>query len=338
MTIKENFDLTNLNTFKVKAFARYFVKAKTETELTDALEFAKKENLEILFLGEGSNILFTKDFDGLVINLAFDKILIEEEDDETALIIADAGAKWDDAVDFAVRNELWGIENLSAIPGTAGAAPVQNIGAYGTEISQTLDFIEGYEIETIKKHRLQKSECDFGYRTSVFKTELKNKFVITKIALRLSKKPKPNLNYRDLRERFSERNPSEISLSEIRGAITEIRNAKLPSPSDFPNAGSFFKNPVIEKEKLAALKKKFPQLTFHGINKDLVKLSAAQLIDFAGLKGFRENDAGVSEKHALVLVNYGNASGKEVFALAEKIRNTVLEKFNISLEFEVNVI
>ncbi len=336
MKILENFNLIDFNTFHVKAFTRYFTKAENENDLLEALRFAKHNGLKTLLLGEGSNILFTRDFEGLAINIAFNDIRLEEENLETPLLIAEAGARWNDAVDFAVRNGLFGIENLAAIPGTCGAAPVQNIGAYGAEISGALEFVEGYETETLEKRKFSNEECEFGYRTSVFKTRLKNKFVITKIALRLNKNGKPNLNYSDLKRKFE--TADKTTPFEIAKAITEIRNAKLPLPSGLPNAGSFFKNPVTEKSVYENLKNEYPEIKAFPYSENEVKLSAAQLIDLAGFKGYREGDAGVYEKHALVLVNYGNATGAEIKSLAEKIRNTVFEKFNISLQFEVNVI
>ncbi len=338
MKILENFNLVNFNTFRVKAFARYFIKAKNENDLLEALRFAKNNGLKTLLLGEGSNILFTQNFNGVVINIDYGEFFLTNENSETPLLIAEAGARWDDAVAYAVENNLSGIENLSLIPGTCGAAPVQNIGAYGVEISESIEFIEGYDLVELKKNRFAHSECEFGYRTSIFKTKLKNKFVITRIGLRLTKNGAPNLSYKDLRERLRDIPAEKISVSHVRNAVIKIRNSKLPNPAEVPNAGSFFKNPVVEKSVYENLKSKFPGIKFYPHAETQVKLSAAQLIDLAGLKGYMEGATGVSEKHALVIVNYGEATGAEIKSFAEKIKNAVFEKFNISLQFEVNVI
>ncbi len=337
MIFIENFDLTNCNTFRVPAKAKYYVEIRKESEIAGMVEFITINNLPFLILGEGSNILFVNDFDGLVLAIKTNKIRLENKTRETATVIADAGVRWDDLVDFAVRKNLGGIENLSLIPGTAGAAPVQNIGAYGVEISDTLDFVEGYDFRTFQKVRLSNAECKFGYRQSIFKNELKNKFVITKIGLKLNKNAKPNLSYHALRERFPNEKHTP-TIAQVRNAIIEIRKSKLPLPADLPNAGSFFKNPIVKESDYENLKEKLPSLKSFPSGNGYVKLSAAQLIDFIGLKGYRKGDAGVYERHALVLVNYGGATGKEIFELAQYIKGKIFDKFNISLEFEVNVI
>ncbi len=335
MIVKENFDLTELNTFRVKTKAKLFVSIEHKDEIPEAYRLFEEQKLKPFILGKGSNVLFVKDEIDAVVFLSFDSIS-HEIDGKNVWLNIDAGKTWDDVVEYAVNRKFWGIENLSGIPGTAGAAPVQNIGAYGTEISDTLDFIEGYDLQDFKMKKLQKKECKFSYRDSIFKNDLKNKFIITNIRLKLAINGKPNFSYKDLKEKFGNRTNAEIS--EIRKAILEIRNSKLPKPEIIPNAGSFFKNPVVTSKKFDELKKSFPSLKSFNYEREKVKLSAAQLIDLSKANKFSVGNAMVYENHSLVIVNKGNASGREILILANKIKNTVFEKFGISLQFEVNII
>jgi UDP-N-acetylmuramate dehydrogenase len=336
LIIQENFSLKNFNTFGIDAAAQYFVAPANNEEITEALNFAKQNNLKILPIGKGSNILFTSDFDGITIHQKTDEITVIKEDESSATIESSAGVEWDKLVEFTVDNGLWGLENLSLIPGTAGAAPIQNIGAYGTELKEHLIWVKGVSSVNFTKQRYSNKKCEFGYRDSIFKHRLKNDFIITSIALKLSKLPNPKLSYRPLKKVFA--NKKNVDQKEIRDAIIKIRTQKLSDPNKIGNAGSFFKNPVVSINMVKELKLKFPQLPVFEFGKHEYKIPAGWLIENAGMKGYLEGNVGVSNKQALVLVNYGNATGKEVLELAEKIKNLILKKFNISLQTEVNIL
>ena len=336
MLIQEYFSLKDFNTFGIDVVTRYFVSPSNDKELTEALNFAKQNNIRTLLIGKGSNILFTSEFDGITICLNSNEIIVINEDESSATIEASAGVEWDKLVEFTVQNGLWGIENLSLIPGTAGAAPIQNIGAYGTEISEHLIWVKGISSVNFTKHRLSNQKCEFGYRDSIFKHRLKNDFIVTSIALKLSKLPNPKLNYRPLKKIFA--NNKNVDQIAVREEIIKIRTEKLPDPDKLGNAGSFFKNPVVSINKVKELKQKFPHLPVFEFGNQEYKIPAGWLIENAGMKGYREGNVGVSNKQALVLINYGNATGKEVLELAGKIKNLILKKFNISLQTEVNIL
>lgn len=336
MLIQENFSLKDYNTFGIEVASRYFASPTDSTELNKSINFAKENNLKILPIGKGSNILFTSDYNGITISQNSEEIIVINEDADFLTIEASAGVEWDKLVEFTVENDLWGIENLSLIPGTVGAAPIQNIGAYGTELKEHLIWVKGVSTVNFTKQRFSNEKCEFGYRDSIFKHRLKNDFVVTSIALKLSRLPNPKLNYRPLKKVFA--NKKNVNLTNIREAIIKIRNEKLPDPRKLGNAGSFFKNPVVSINKVKELKRVFPQIPVFEFGKHEYKIPAGWLIENAGLKGYREGNVGVSNKQALVLVNYGNATGKEVLELAEKIKNLILKKFNISLQTEVNIL
>jgi len=337
MEILTDYSLKNCNSFGVDVKAKCFVEVTTEYELLQILAEPIASNENKLILGGGCNILFTKDYDGLIIKNSIKGISIVEENDYGVLIAANAGEEWDDLVKYCVENGFCGIENLSAIPGTVGAAPVQNIGAYGVELNDVFDSLECIDVASKEKKIFTKEECKFSYRESIFKNELKNKIVVTKVFVKLSKTPSLNVYYRDLREYFEKINLEPL-MPDVREAVIAIRNSKLPDYKKFGNAGSFFKNPKVSLEKVAELKKNFPDIKSNPVDANEVKLSAAWLIEKCGYKGRRINYVGVYKNHALIIVNYGGSTGEEIWEFALKIQQAVKEKFDILLEPEVNII
>ena len=279
--------------------------------------------------------MFTKDFCGTVIHINTRGINIIEQTKDFATIEVKAGENWDDFIDFCTKNQFFGVENLSGIPGKVGSCPVQNIGAYGVEVKDMIKEVHTREIATGKGRVFSNAACKFGYRDSVFKNKLKHKVLITSVVFQLSKHKVFNLNYKALRDELQIY--PDISLSLVQEKVKEIRNRKLPDVAQIGSAGSFFKNPVITKENFEKLQKEYPQLTCFEIDETSVKLAAAQLIEISGWKGFREGDAGVYPHQPLVLVNYGSATGEEIMNLATKIKQSVLENFGVKLECEVQM-
>lgn len=337
-SIKEQFDLSKYTTMGVKANARYFVEIHSIEELEKALEFAEIKELPILVLGSGSNILFVDDFNGLVILNKIEGIEIISEDKSDVIIEFGAGENWHQIVLYCIQKGFGGIENLSLIPGTVGAAPIQNIGAYGVELKDVFVSLDAFLINQGYINSFSKSECKFGYRDSVFKKELKGKAIITTVRLKLSKHGKPNIEYASLKQRLTERGVSNPSIEDVSNAVIEVRQSKLPDPNEIGNTGSFFKNPVISVYQFDELKKQFKNLSGYPVSERQVKVPAGWLIEQAGWKGKRVGDAGVHSKQALVLVNYGNATGKEIWALAIEIVDSVYQKFEIRLTPEVNIL
>lgn len=341
MKISENYNLSKLNTFGVDVEAKFFVEINNETDLVElfsSLEF--KQNKRI-FLGGGSNVLFTKNFDGIVVLNKLKGIEILKEnfnkDSETVLIRAMGGEIWHDFVMFAVNYKYWGVENLAYIPGTVGATPMQNIGAYGVEIKDVLENVEAFNIETGLKRVFSKEDCELGYRDSVFKNKLKDKYFISSVTFKLSKKEKKNIDYKILQD-YLEKNKIEVKSSkDISDAIVSIRQSKLPNPQILGNAGSFFKNVFIEKEKMQTLILSYPEMPYFE-EEGLIKIPAGWLIEQCGWKGFRDEKVGVYEKQALVLINFGGANGEEVVQFANKIIASVKEKFGLELTPEVNIV
>lgn len=336
--IIENYSLKKLNTFGLDVKAAYFIDVKSLEYLEEQFELIRKKQFKYLVLGSGSNILFTKDYDGLVIKNSVQGIEIINETEKEIFIKTGGGVIWDNLVSFCIKNNYWGIENLSLIPGTVGAAPVQNIGAYGVELKDVFYSLDGIYLTDGKRKTFSKEESQFGYRSSIFKKELRNKFLITNVILRLSKLPAPKLNYRALREKFGSQEIKKISLSEIRSIVIEIRNGKLPNPAELGNAGSFYKNPVISNNVLKDLQKNFQDIVYFKIGDKYSKISAGWLIEKCGLKGFRDGYVGTYPKQALIIVNYGNATGKEIFEFSRMIQLKVKDKFGILLEPEVNIL
>ena len=333
--IQHDISLKKYNTFGVEAQASHFVSFGSEDELNALLKDHRLNDLPALIMGGGSNILFTRDFEGLVMHNNIRGMEILEEDDSTVLVKAGAGEKWDDFVGYTVTQGWSGLENLSYIPGNVGASPIQNIGAYGTEVKETIEQVQTLDRETFIPVPYSNNDCQFEYRNSIFKHRLKGKRVITHVVFRLSKKPDYKLSYGNLKEAVSHK--GEINLTNIRDAVIETRRSKLPEPEETGSAGSFFKNPVIDSQAHQQLKAAWPNMPFYPMDNNQHKIPAGWLIDQLGWKGYREGDAGVHHKQALVLVNHGQAKGDQIYQLSRKIRESVLAEFNIELEYEVNI-
>ncbi len=338
MNIIENYPLLKLNTFGVDVKAKYFTSINTINELIEATKTNVFKDLELLILGGGSNILFTKDFDGLVIlNNIKGKEIISQNQQSIFLKIG-AGENWHELVMYCVDNGWGGIENLSLIPGNTGTAPMQNIGAYGVEIKETFLELEALEISSGKIVKFNNSDCEFGYRESVFKNKMKNQYIILNITLELKKNPVLNINYGDVKAILESQNIKNPAIKEVSNAIIRIRQSKLPDPKKIGNSGSFFKNPLVSLNQLELIRKNYPNVVNYEINENEFKIAAGWLIERAGWKGKKFNNYGVHEKQALVLVNYGLANGMEIFDLSEKIILDIKDKFGITLEREVNII
>ena len=334
---EQNFSLKAYNTFGIEATARYFFEFTEFEDLPYFLaNFPDWEKLSVLLLGGGSNMLFADDFDGLVIHANIPGIKQVNEDRNHVWLEVGAGENWDRFVAYCVNQWYGGIENLSLIPGNVGAAPVQNIGAYGVEVCDYIESVKGFDLKTFEAFDILADDCRFGYRDSVFKHELKNRFIVTSVVFRLDKFIEYKLDYGDLRAEVEKRGGENIHY--VRDAVIAIRESKLPDPEILGNAGSFFKNPIVSNDFAENLKNQFPQLPVYSAGEGKSKLAAGWLIDQCGLKGYRVGDAGVHEKQALVLVNYGSASGNEVYELAKHIQQSVQERFQVALEPEVNLI
>ena len=335
--ILNNYSLKNHNTFGIAAKAKYFASFSSEDELIGLLKNNICKTEPLFILGGGSNILLTQDFDGLVLANNIKGIEIITEDAESASITAGAGEIWHDFVLWSIQQNLSGIENLALIPGLVGASPMQNIGAYGVEVKDVITKVNYIEIESGNKKSFTNSECNFDYRNSIFKDELKGKVVITQVVCKLSKTPLNNTKYGAITDELKRLN-KEPSPESIAQAVINIRSRKLPDPKVLGNSGSFFKNPIIETIQFEKLKKDFSEMVGYRISETQTKIAAGWLIDNAGLKGYRKADAGVHKNQALVLVNYGNASGRKIINLAKEIQEVVKEKYGIQIEPEVNIL
>lgn len=334
--ILKNTSLKPFNTFGIDVNAAEFATFKTIDELKSVLQ-ERNQNLPLLILGGGSNILFTKQVDALVLkNELFGMEIIQETADFVDLKVG-AGTVWHEFVLHTIRQGWGGVENLSLIPGSVGASPMQNIGAYGAEIKDVFVSLEALEIASLNLRTFDKTSCAFGYRESVFKKELKGKYIITAVTYRLSKKPEFNTGYGAIQTELDAAGVKELSVKAISDAVIAIRQSKLPDPKFLGNAGSFFKNPVVGQTQFSSIFEKNPTMPNYPQPDGTVKLAAGWLIEQAGLKGYRAGNCGVHEKQALVLVNYGGASGTEIYELSELIINTVREKFGVVLEREVNI-
>lgn len=335
--VYSDFPLKKYNTFNIDAKAKYYFEYTEAEDLADFLMRNKEwPNWQLLIIGEGSNLLFINDFDGLIINPNIPGIQVVHEDRNNVWLEAGAGVVWDQLVDFAVFHNWGGIENLSLIPGKVGAAAVQNIGAYGMEIQNRIESVSGFDLETLSEYTIDAKDCEYAYRDSIFKNRLKERFIITSVVFKLDKFPEFILNYGDLKAETEKL--GNINLRNIRKAVIAIRESKLPDPKVFGNAGSFFKNPIVGSSLADQLLAENPQMPHYPASEGKTKLAAGWLIEQCGWKGFRRGDAGVHEKQALVLVNYGNATGKEIYELSEEICQSVQAKFGVELEREVNVI
>ncbi len=333
---KKNSSLKAYNTFGIDVKAKYFAEYHTKSELRSILSDEIVKNNRLLHIGGGSNLLFLNDFDGLVLHSAIASIEILEENEHTVLIRVGSGVVWDDFVQFCVDNKYFGIENLSLIPGEVGASAVQNIGAYGVEVKDVIQNVETIDTTTLKSKHFSNEACQYGYRSSLFKKEQKNKYIVTYVTFQLTKKEIFQLDYNQLKE--SVLNVGDITLQNVRKTVINIRENKLPDPQKLGNAGSFFINPIIPKEQLNALQVDYPNIPFYFLKNNQVKIPAGWLIEQAGLKGKRFGNVGVHTQQALVIVNYGNATGSEVKELAELIQQQIKEKFNIKLTPEVNFV
>lgn len=335
MGILENISLRSYNTFGIDVLAKQFVSVNTIKELQDVLNY----NTNIFILSGGSNMLLTKDIEKLVVHINIKGIVIDKQDENTVQVTANAGENWHDFVLWAVDNNYGGIENLSLIPGAVGTCPIQNIGAYGVEVKQTITKVKAVEIDTGNIVEFTNNQCKFGYRDSIFKNNAKGKYIIVAVSFKLTKK-NHNLNtsYGAIEEELKLNDIKHPTLKNISDAVIKIRNSKLPNPKEIGNSGSFFKNPVIDINQYKKLKQKFSDIPSYPVSDLEVKVPAGWLIEKAGFKGKKFGNYGIHERQALVLVNYGGASGKAIYNLAKKIQTTIASKFGISLEIEVNII
>lgn len=333
----ENYSLKNYNTFHIDCQARYFFEFTEAEDLPYFLaNFPNWEKLDLLLLGAGSNLLFISDFDGLVLHTNIPGIKQVREDRNHVWFEVGAGENWDRFVGYCVANRLGGIENLSLIPGNVGSAPVQNIGAYGVEVCEYIESVKGFDLKTFSEYEIPAADCRFGYRDSIFKNELKGRFIVTSVVFRLDKFVEFRLDYGDLKEEVEKRGGENVHY--VREAVIAIRESKLPNPDKIGNAGSFFKNPVVDSALAEQLKAEFPAMPVYAATEGKSKLAAGWLIDQCGWKAYREGHVGVHDKQALVLVNYGGALGREVYDLSQKIKRSVAERFGVLLEEEVNFI
>jgi UDP-N-acetylmuramate dehydrogenase len=337
MKIHQNYNLSKLNTFGVDVNAKFFTEVQNEEGLRELFSLPEFKQNKKIFLGGGSNVLFTKDFDGMVVLNKLSGVDIWNEDKDTVILRIMSGENWHALVEFAVGRGYWGIENLSLIPGTVGAAPMQNIGAYGRELKDVLENVEAYNIETGEKRIFSAEECRLGYRDSVFKNELKGKYFISAITLKLSKLEKKSINYAVLQDYLSKNNIEVTNPKDISDAVAEIRRSKLPDPKIIGNAGSFFKNVFVTPEEFKKLQAEYPEISYFE-EEDQVKIPAGWLIEHSGWKGKRIGNVGVHDKQALVLVNYGGATGQDLIALAGEVIASVKEKFGLELVPEVNIV
>jgi len=337
LQIQENVSLKNFNTFGIDVSARYFVEIGHEDELVELFMDPQWLQMERLVLGGGSNMLFVNDFDGLVIRMNIRGIEHRINHNEV-FVEAGAGEVWNDLVNFCVAREYAGIENLSLIPGSVGASPIQNIGAYGVELKDVFYSCQAFEIATGTFKKFTNEDCRFGYRDSIFKNELKEKYIITSVKFKLSLIPNLNLKYGAIEQELTNRGITNPTIKDISQVVSHIRVSKLPDPSTIGNAGSFFKNPVITADQFEQVRSKFPEVVNYPAGNDLVKLAAGWLIEQCGWKGKVVGHTGTWKNQALVLVNHGEATGEEVYSFSSQIIDSVYRKFGVLLDREVNII
>jgi UDP-N-acetylmuramate dehydrogenase len=338
MLVSENVSLRPYNTFGIEAQARYFAPFADLQQLEAVLADTRQAALPHMILGGGSNILFTRDFDGLLLKNELKGISLLREDEDYIYVKAGAGENWHHFVMHCIDQGYAGLENLSLIPGNVGASPMQNIGAYGVEIKDLFFELAAYHLHDRTTVTFNNADCAFGYRESVFKKQYKGQFAILSVTFRLFKKPRFNTTYGAIEQELQHMGITDLSIKAISQAVINIRSSKLPDPARIGNAGSFFKNPTVEAALYAALKEAHPGIVAYPVEHGGFKLAAGWLIEQCGWKGFRQGDAGVHAKQALVLVNYGNARGREIYDLSQQVLDSVQEKFGVTLEREVNVI
>lgn len=335
--MKRHYPLQKHNTLRVKATADYFCTVCSVPSVQQLIVTPEYSSLPKLILGGGSNILFTRDFPGLIIKNDIHGIELIQESNEHVWLTIGGGENWHNLVLYCINRGYAGIENLSLIPGTVGAAPIQNIGAYGVEIESVLESLEAVNLTTGNIKTFSNKECQFGYRDSIFKRELKNQYIITHVTLKLNKQANLKTHYGEINSLLNEKNITQPTIKDISDIVIHIRNTKLPDPKTLPNAGSFFKNPIISADAFKQLKGKFPDIPhYHQNNK--TKIPAAWLIDQCKLKGFKQGNVGISPDHALVIVNYASDDGTHIKKLSETIQKIVADKFGIILKTEVNII
>lgn len=335
--LQEHISLKPYNTFGIDVNANYFAEIFNPEQLNELKDKLVTWQDNLLIIGGGSNLLFTEDFKGLVLKISIGGISYERKGDHV-IVTAGAGVVWNDLVNYAVENGFSGIENLSLIPGTAGASPIQNIGAYGVELKDVFESCTAYEIATGELKEFQRADCGFAYRDSVFKNELKGKYIITAVKFRLTREANINTQYGAIQSELTRRNITEPTIADISKVVADIRVSKLPDPSTIGNAGSFFKNPVIAAKQFEELVLKFPDVVNYPVADGKIKLAAGWLIEYCGFKGQVDGQTGTWKNQALVLVNHGGATGKEVYSFSERIIDTVYATFGVHLEREVNIL
>lgn len=326
------------NTFALEATARYLIKVSTLDDIKEALAFSINKNLPHIIIGEGSNIVFCGDINRVIILMQSKGIQSTITADNQVLVTAQAGERWHPFVQNCLQNNFYGIENLSLIPGTVGASPVQNIGAYGVELSDVLHKVEVIDVASGELLTLSNSDCQFAYRDSIFKSAGNDAFVITAVTLKLSLVPNLHTDYGDIHTELDQMFLSTITPQAIANAVCRIRERKLPNPKLLPNAGSFFKNPIADRQQFETIRDNFPELKAYPSGSDTYKLAAGWMIDQCKFKGYRRGDIGTHQHQALVLVNYGTATGHQIIELATKIQNAVQQSFGVMLEIEPRII
>jgi UDP-N-acetylmuramate dehydrogenase len=336
MLIEKNIDLKRLNSFAISAKAKAMASFAHVDALNEILELPGYDTKMIL--GGGSNILFTGDYDGLILKNEVKGIVFDGEDADYVYLKAGAGESWHGFVNYCIQKGLGGVENLSLIPGNVGASPMQNIGAYGVEIKDVFHSLEAFHLQDRQMIEFNLADCAFGYRESVFKGKYKNQFAICSVTYRLSKRPVFNVSYGAIQQQLELMGVTELSIANISAAVIAIRTSKLPDPAVIGNAGSFFKNPEIENGQFENLKVRFPAIVGYDLQNGFTKLAAGWLIEQCGWKGYRKGDAGCHAKQALVLVNYGDATGAQIFELSEAIIESVYQQFGVRLQREVNIL
>jgi UDP-N-acetylmuramate dehydrogenase len=336
MMIVENISLKPLNTFGFDARARYFASPETPDEAKSAVSAFDLRKTPVFVLGGGSNVVFTHDYPGLVVQPRMSGVDRISEDDKYVRLAVGAGVALDSLIEYAVEHELSGLENLSLIPGSVGAAPVQNVGAYGVEAKDTIESVEGFYLNSLSDFKMNNADCRFAYRDSIFKRELKGQVLITRVVFKLRKYHEYNVSYGNVEEELQKY--GEVNLANIRRAIIDIRSRKLPNPAILGNAGSFFKNPVTDKAKADELRAAYPDIPIYNAPDGTAKIAAGKLIELCGFKGARLGNVGVHDKQSLVLVNFGGATPAELLQLSDKIRKTVRDTFGVEIEPEVNIL
>ncbi len=342
MNILQDISLKQFNTFGIDVYSKYFSRVSSVSELEELMASSfmgvTAATMPLVILGGGSNMLFTRSVDGLVLKNEIKGIEKVDEDDEHLYIKVGAGENWHQFVMHCINNDYAGVENLALIPGNVGASPMQNIGAYGVEIKDVFHSLEAYHIKDHTLVTFNKSDCAFGYRESVFKNKFKGQFIITAVIFKLSKKAVLNISYGAIKQELELMHVTEPDIRSVALAVMNIRSSKLPDPAVIGNAGSFFKNPEIDASLFNSLKERFPAIVGYQLENGAVKLAAGWLIEQCGWKGYRKGDAGCHAKQALVLVNYGNATGDEIYDLSTEILKSVYDKFGVQLEREVNIL